>query len=308
MINKWTNEEIQLIYNNYQNMTDKELASLMPTHSETSITTKRKRLGLHRTNRKYSYEDVVKTCKARDYILLSTEFTSCANNVDFICKKHKEYGIQHVTYGHMLEGKGCYWCGREKSENGRRSLVTLEQKINICEVNGLEYVGSNYKDKLLNIEFYCLKHRDVGVQTMRYQNMKRGICGCRYCEKENSEIRSKGEIETANILNYYGIRFVEQKIFTECKDKNYLPFDFYLLDYNILIEFDGEQHYYVVRFNGMNQQDAENNFETIKKHDYIKTQFCVDNNIPLIRIPYTERGNINLYLQEKLPFLFSKAS
>jgi hypothetical protein len=58
----------------------------------------------------------------------------------------------------------------------------------------------------------------------------------------------------------------------------------------------------------MNQQDAENNFEIIKKHDYIKTQFCSDNNIPLIRIPYTERGNIELYLRKQLPLLFYQAS
>lgn len=308
MRNKWTKEEIQLIYDNYEIMTDKEMSVLMPLHTETSIATKRKRLGLHRTNRKYSYEDVIQTCKDRNYILLSTEFTSCANNIDFICNKHKDRGIQHITYGHMLEGKGCYWCGRERSENGRRNIVTLEQKINICKMHGLEYVGSNYKDKLLNIEFYCLKHREVGLQTMRYQNMKRGICGCRYCEKEKNEVRSKGEQEVVDVLNFYKIRFVEQKIFTDCKDKNYLPFDFYLFDYNILIEFDGEQHYHVVRFNGMNQEDAENNFEIIKKHDDIKTRFCVDNNIPLIRIPYMERSNIDSYLHEKLPLLFSEAS
>lgn len=285
MRNKWTNEEIQLIYDNYKNMTDKEMTHLIPLHSELSITTKRKRLGLHRTNRKYTYDDVIQTCQERDYVLLSTEFVSCANDIDFICNKHYEYGIQHVTYGHMLEGKGCYWCGRERTEQARRDLVTLEQKIAICKNNGLEYVGCNYKDNLLNIEFYCLKHKDVGIQTMRYQNMKRGICGCRYCEKEKSATKSRGEIETANVLNDYHIKFVEQKIFSNCKDKNYLPFDFYLLDYNILIEFDGEQHYYVVKFNGMSQKDAEDNFVEIQKHDAIKTQYCADNNILLIRIP-----------------------
>lgn len=308
MRNKWTNDEIQLIYDNYENMNDKELSFIITTHSEASITTKRKRLGLHRTNRKYTYNDVVQTCNERDYILLSTEFTSCAHNIDFICKRHQEYGVQHVTYGHMLEGKGCYWCGRERTENAKRAMVTLEQKIAICSENGLEYAGCNYKDKLLNIEFYCLKHRDIGIQTMRYQNMKRGICGCRYCEKEQNVMKSKGEIETAEVLSMYNIQFVEQKIFTECKDINYLPFDFYLIDYNILIEFDGEQHYYVVRFNGMNQQDAEKNFATIQKHDAIKTKFCTNNNIPLIRIPYTERGKIELYLKKYLPLLFSKAS
>ena len=150
MRNLWTDEEIQLIYDNYRDMTDKELTSIITMHSEASITTKRKRLGIRRTNRKYSYEDVVRTCEERNYILLSTEFTSCANDVNFICSLHPEHGIQHVTYGHMLEGKGCYWCGRTRTEEARRNLVTLEQKIEICTMNGLEYVGCNYKDNLLN--------------------------------------------------------------------------------------------------------------------------------------------------------------
>ena len=138
--------------------------------------------------------------------------------------------------------------------------------------------------------------------------MKRGICGCRYCSKDKGTTRSKGEIETANVLDSYRIRYVEQKIFDNCKDKTYLPFDFYLMDYNILIEFDGEQHYFVVRFNGMSQEDAENNFIEIQKHDCIKTRYCLDNNIQLIRIPYTERGNVKFYLQKQLPLIFSMAS
>lgn len=308
MRNTWKDEEIKLIYDNYENMTDKELSFIISEHSESSIATKRKRLGLHRANRKYTYNDVVQTCNERGYILLSTDFTSCANNVDFICKRHQQYGVQHVTYGHMLEGKGCYWCGRERTDQARKDLVSLDQKISICKENGLEYVGCNYKDNLLNIEFYCLRHKDIGIQTMRYQNMKRGIYGCRYCSKEKGISKSKGEIETANVLDSYGIRYVEQKIFNNCQDKTYLPFDFYLIDYNILIEFDGEQHYFVVRFNGMSQQDAENNFIEIQKHDYIKTQYCLDNNIPLIRIPYTERGNVEFYLQKQLPLIFSVAS
>lgn len=303
MRNRWTNEERQIIHNNYNTLSDAELAVLIPRHSCSSIATERKRLGCHRTNKKYTYEDVVETCNERDYILLSTEFISCANNIDFICKKHQDKGVQHITYGHMLEGKGCYWCGREKTEQAHRDMVSIEKRIQICEQNGLRYVGSNYNNKLLNIEFICLKHPEIGVQTMRYANMKRGITGCRYCAKEKGIVKSKGELETIDVLNNLDINFVEQKIYPDCKDINYLPFDFYLIDYNILIEFDGEQHYFPVRFHGMSQQDAEDNFANVKYHDEIKTQFCRDYNIPLIRIPYFERGNILSYLQEQLSLM-----
>lgn len=300
MRNNWTNDEINVIQNNYEKLSDKELMQLIPNHSETSIATKRKRMGLHRTNKKYTYDDVEQTCRERDYTLLSTSFISCAYDIDFICNKHSNKGIQHVTYGHMLEGKGCYWCGREKTEHARRDIVSVQQKIDICTSNGLRYIDCNYNDNLLNIEFICLKHEDLGIQTMRYQNMKRGICGCRYCAKEKGVIKSKGETETIEALQFYHINFVEQKIYTDCKDVNYLPFDFYLLDYNILIEFDGEQHYFPVRFHGMDEQDAQDNFLYVQKHDKMKTNFCIQNNIPLIRIPYTERGSIKAYLREQL--------
>ena len=58
----------------------------------------------------------------------------------------------------------------------------------------------------------------------------------------------------------------------------------------------------------LDRNDAEDNFIEIQKHDAIKTQYCVDNNILLIRIPYTERGKIELFLQKHLPSLFNVTS
>ena len=303
MRNSWNDEEIDIIRNNYKFLSDKELIELIPRHSELSIATKRKRLGLKRSNKKYTFQDVIEMCAERDYTLLSTEFTSCANNIDFICNKHVDKGVQHVTYGHMLEGKGCYWCGREKCEQARRDMVPIEKRIEICEQNGLQYVGSNYKDKLLNIEFICSRHQEIGIQTMRYANMKRGIVGCRYCAKEQMAIKSKGEVEIEEFLQENKLKYVCQKTYSDCKDINMLPFDFFLVDYNILIEFDGEQHYYPVRFQHMTQEDAENKFIITQKHDQIKNNYCINNNIILIRIPYTKRGSINEYLKYELNLL-----
>lgn len=92
-------------------------------------------------------------------------------------------------------------------------------------------------------------------------------CGC---------IKSKGELTISKILKENNIPFEKEKIFSECKDKLPLPFDFYINN-QYLIEFDGEQHF---NKNGLN-------YDYIKKHDEIKNQWCIENNIPLIRIPYT---------------------
>ena len=69
-------------------------------------------------------------------------------------------------------------------------------------------------------------------------------------------------------------------------------FDFYLIDYNICIEYDGLQHYKEIKSWGGNSQ-----FIISKKRDNIKNEFCLNNNIRLIRIKYDEN------IIEKLEFL-----
>lgn len=74
-----------------------------------------------------------------------------------------------------------------------------------------------------------------------------------------------------------------------------MPFDFYLPDLNIAIEYDGIQHYKpVVTFGG------EEAFAELKLNDNFKTEYCYKNNIKLIRIPYTEYNNISNFLKRSM--------
>lgn len=104
---------------------------------------------------------------------------------------------------------------------------------------------------------------------------------------------SRGEKRISNFLNKNSIFFIPEYGFDNCKNIYKLPFDFYLPEYNILIEYDGILHY----------KDTFNNptnFEKIKTRDAIKTKYCVDNNILLIRIPYWEFNNIEDILNDCL--------
>lgn len=67
-------------------------------------------------------------------------------------------------------------------------------------------------------------------------------------------------------------------------------FDFYLPDYNTLIEYDGSQHYHT----GTGIFDSPEKIQQIQKRDQIKNKFAQDNNITLIRIPYTHFDKINI--------------
>lgn len=108
---------------------------------------------------------------------------------------------------------------------------------------------------------------------------------CKFCTIKFSH----GANEIREILIKNNIKFELEKYFSDCKDQKPLPFDFYLPDYNTLIEFDGEQHYKPVSNFG-----GEEKFKVQVLHDKIKNEYCLKNNIHLIRIPYIMLGKIQL--------------
>ena len=87
------------------------------------------------------------------------------------------------------------------------------------------------------------------------------------------------------------IEFIQEKRFVDCRDKKPLPFDFYLPQYNLIIEFDGRHHF---------EEKGRGNHEITVKHDEIKNQYCKDNDINLLRIPYWEGSNIENIISTQL--------
>lgn len=109
---------------------------------------------------------------------------------------------------------------------------------------------------------------------------------CRKCKS------SKGEKIISNILENMGVKNIEQYKFPDCKHVRPLPFDFYLPDYNICIEYHGRQHYEPVDFGGKGRDWAKKEFEKIIKKDFIKNKYCHKNNISLIVISYFKKDKI----------------
>ena len=62
--------------------------------------------------------------------------------------------------------------------------------------------------------------------------------------------------------------------------------------YNICIEYDGLQHFEPCTFGGVSQNKAQKAFELTKIKDNIKTEYCKNNNIKLIRISYKDYKDI----------------
>lgn len=111
----------------------------------------------------------------------------------------------------------------------------------------------------------------------------------------NNNQKSLGEISIMDYLTKNDINFEMEKTFDGCINKLPLRFDFYLIDSNILIEYDGKQHYESTEIFG-----GEENFKLTKINDKIKNQWVLDNNYKLIRIPYYRYKRIHEILDYEL--------
>ena len=126
-------------------------------------------------------------------------------------------------------------------------------------------------------EFYCDCGRTKIIPCGWVTSGNTSSCGCS---------KSKGEDKIANILDNIPLKYIRQYSFKDCQNKKHtrkLYFDFYLPDYNICIEYDGEQHFFA---NGRTWNTKENTIKTQHRDD-IKNKYCIQFHVPMIRIAYT---------------------
>ena len=131
-------------------------------------------------------------------------------------------------------------------------------------------------------------------------NVKRGYCRCSLDEKRDMQSVNHQieELKKAGVPEE-NIEYESQKTFEYCKDKKALPFDFYIPSFNLLMEYQGEQHYIPIPRSNMTDKEANENLVKIQNHDKIKRKYCEDNNINLIEIPYWENEDLENYLFDK---------
>lgn len=125
----------------------------------------------------------------------------------------------------------------------------------------------------------CLKcNKDCYVST-REIALGKSSCGCdRVC-------RSLGEQKIIDILSDANIEYIKEYTKHNCYFKEsgrMARFDFYIPSQNYIIEYDGIQHMIM----GKGKYDNPKKFAETQSHDNQKNQWCKDNHIPLIRIPY----------------------
>lgn len=194
-----------------------------------------------------------------------------------------------------------------------KGWVSWSKLLN-CEVvsnkdKGKKYL--NFKEAKEYLEPLELKHKFEYEEYIKNYNInflpkrpdyfyKKDWCG--YLDYLNCEglKTSYGELRIKKFLEEKNIKFIREKKFKTClnSEKNKLPFDFYLPKYNICIEYDGEHHFHVVTKYG-----GKDFFNKVKEHDKIKTEWCISNNIKLLRIPYNKKNKIPDILKKEIRIL-----
>ena len=108
------------------------------------------------------------------------------------------------------------------------------------------------------------------------------------CPKCNT---SKGEREICKWLDETAVSYIHEAKFNDCINPTtqyHLLFDFFIPQLNVLVEFDGKQHFIPINFFAcMDKKHAIHVHEETKQRDNIKNQYALTHNIQLFRIPFT---------------------
>ena len=173
------------------------------------------------------------------------------------------------SFGKLYPDKAKYW-----SKNNKKSPFDV-----------LPYSNKKYK-------FICEKCGGEFKRSLDYLNVNSTGVICRECRS------SQLEQATKKVLDRYNIKYHREYSYNDLigVSNGLLRFDFYLPDYNTLIECQGIQHE-----KWQEGWQTEKDFEDLQIHDQRKKDYCKIHNIPLIEIWYYDIDNIeNILIEEVL--------
>ena len=225
-------------------------------------------------------EDFIKKAKEfygekYDYSLV--EYIDSKTKIKIICPAHGEF---ETTPNRILSRHGCPECSKEKKlEENKNSFFQVSKKIHDDKYN---YSKVNYVNNYTKIEIICPVHGSFWQEPGEH---KRGR-GCPKCNE------SSGEKKIEIFLKENNINYETQKRFKELKG---LSYDFYISSKNILIEFNGEQHYKPIEYFG-----GEKTFKKQVNNDNKKKKFAKLKGIKLLSISFKEFSKIEKILRKEL--------
>ena len=215
--------------------------------------------------------------ESQGYKWVSGEYKNARSKLLLKCPNNHDY---KTTYDNFKIHK----CPQCHSENIR---IEEEKKFKeFVEKQGYKWEEGKYKNSRSKILLKCPNNHDYEVRINSFKSGRR----CPLCNNI-----SKGEQKIMDVLNIHNILYTHDKLIWK---ENKLRPDFYLPDYNLIIEYDGKQHYESIEYFGGKEM-----LKLTQQKDKEKNDYCREHNINLLRIPYWEFNNIEAILKKELSLI-----
>lgn len=227
-------------------------------------------------SKKLDYSQFIKTINSNGFVTYITEEeyirmyrgnlssnSKLGKRIPVMCDKgHKTYKwYQNIKYGY-----GCVICGRNRTKI--KEALTEAHVKNMLNKDGFKLL-SPYTSAHNKITILCPNNHIFKKQWANYQQGER----CPICNKRGRSIPEK---VIASFLSYNNIFYDMQKpIVNPYNTRTKLFFDFFIPSLNLIIEYDGEQHYI---------NKAHSVYKSNKKYDSYKNYWCKVYNVNFIRI------------------------
>lgn len=234
---------------------------------------------------RYTTQDFIKEAgkvHGNKYDYSEAKYVNARTKVCVICHEHGKFWQRAAAH---LQGQGCPFCAG-------KNMTTEKFVQKAKKIHGNIYCYSNtvYSGRHSLLEIVCPVHGSFWQSAGSHLSGR----GCPHCRESVGEscisryLASLGLIKNADF-------FMEQG-FDDLKDRLPLRYDFYLPKENLLIEYNGIQHYEKSPL----FQDTRESFLLRKHHDWLKRKYAREHSIKLLVIPYQELGSIDKILAEAL--------
>ena len=230
--------------------------------------------------------------------LISTEFVKIFDNLIFECKCGKEFTTSFAKFKNRNK-RQCNDCGQ---------IISNEKmSFNYDEIKYFIKISSKSNCKLLS-EFYINCKTPLKIKCECGNSFKTSFDVFKFKFKRKCNqctIQSTAEQVIEYWLNENNIYYTYQYRFPDCKNIHTLAFDFAIFDniaktkLKMIIKYDGEQHYKPARFS-KDKNKMLQIFNRTKFNDNIKNNYCQENNIQLLRIPYWDFSRIEKILNKEV--------
>lgn len=215
-------------------------------------------------NRKIPIENIKKICLEHNLELIESEYVDSKN----IVVKDKDGYFYRTTITSIRNN--CNMCKFHKLNPHTLDNMKLFIKLNNIPIIIGDFEDKNFSVRNTYIPIYC---SDCGK--LFYATWSQITLNKRYRCEDCLALMVENYLKEKNVI------YKKEYYFNDCKYKRKLPFDFYLIDYNVVIEVQGEQHYYDNKI--FPQKLSER-----KMIDKIKKDYCVNNCVKYIEIPFSK--------------------